>query len=319
MSYDAIQLVTRPKWIGAAADAIGDAVKHAYAAGGERGLRLKSLLNGVWLNHPLHAAITDVPIGAWTVAVTCDAAGAVTGRPDLDGCARIATAIGVAGAVASAAAGVTDWSDTDGESRRVGFVHGTLNLTATTLFAVSLVERRRDPGRGRLSALLGYAVALTAAYLGGNLVYARRIGVSHAAGLEVPEEFTPVLPERELADRRLTRAMAGSTPVLLVRNGDTVHAIAETCSHLGGPLSEGTLTDGTVICPWHGSRFSLDDGGVVNGPATHAQPCFEARIHDGQIEVRMPRHGRASEVVGGAAAPTEVRVKVATEAGERVR
>jgi nitrite reductase/ring-hydroxylating ferredoxin subunit len=68
-----------------------------------------------------------------------------------------------------------------------------------------------------------------------------------------------------------------------------VRAIAETCSHLGGPLSEGTLKDGRVVCPWHGSCFALDDGHVVNGPATHAQPHFESRVHDGQIEVRMPR------------------------------
>jgi len=61
-----------------------------------------------------------------------------------------------------------------------------------------------------------------------------------------------------------------------------VHA----CAHLGGPLSEGELKDGTVVCPWHGSEFRLDTGAVINGPSTHPQPCFDVRERDGRIEVK---------------------------------
>lgn len=300
MSHDVIDTLTSAPLIGKAADLLGDAVKDAYASGGEEGLRIKNALNGVWLGHPLHPALTDVPLGAWTAAIVLDAAHVATGRDDVAGCAGAAVAVGIAGAVAAAAAGVTDWSDTDGRSRRIGFVHGMLNLTATGLFAVSLAMRRSGRGRGRLAALFGYAAALGAAYLGGELVYGRRIGVNHAPGLEI-KEFTRVLTSSDLAERQLRRAMIASTPMLLVRERETVRAIAETCSHLGGPLSEGTLKDGAVVCPWHGSCFALADGHVVNGPATHAQPCYEARVRDGQIELRMPRQ-EETPAVGGVTA-----------------
>jgi nitrite reductase/ring-hydroxylating ferredoxin subunit len=57
---------------------------------------------------------------------------------------------------------------------------------------------------------------------------------------------------------------------------------------MGGPLSEGTLKEGSVVCPWHGSEFSLEDGHVINGPATQSQPHFEVRERSGVIEVKAP-------------------------------
>ncbi len=55
---------------------------------------------------------------------------------------------------------------------------------------------------------------------------------------------------------------------------------------MGGPLSEGTLKEESVVCPWHGSEFRLEDGRVLNGPATMDQPCFEVREANGRIEVK---------------------------------
>ena len=71
-----------------------------------------------------------------------------------------------------------------------------------------------------------------------------------------------------------------------VRRGDRVYALAETCAHLGGPLSEGKLEGDTVVCPWHASRFTLETGEVVDGPSAFPQPCLKTRIRNGQIEVK---------------------------------
>jgi nitrite reductase/ring-hydroxylating ferredoxin subunit len=90
-----------------------------------------------------------------------------------------------------------------------------------------------------------------------------------------------------LSENRMTRAPSGDVDVLLVRQHGRVCALVHSCAHLGGPLSEGTLKDGSVVCPWHGSEFALDDGRVVNGPATHNQPCLLARERDGHIEVKL--------------------------------
>ncbi|MDX3772479.1 MULTISPECIES: Rieske (2Fe-2S) protein, partial [unclassified Streptomyces] len=60
-----------------------------------------------------------------------------------------------------------------------------------------------------------------------------------------------------------------------------------SCSHMGGPLSQGAIEDGCVRCPWHGSVFRLQDGWNVRGPATAAQPVFETRITGGHVEARL--------------------------------
>jgi nitrite reductase/ring-hydroxylating ferredoxin subunit len=97
----------------------------------------------------------------------------------------------------------------------------------------------------------------------------------------------PVLSDADLPEGELKRVLYKETPLLLVRRGARVFALAETCAHLGGPLSEGKLEGGTVVCPWHASRFTLESGEVVDGPSAFPQPCLKTRIRDGQIEVRV--------------------------------
>jgi nitrite reductase/ring-hydroxylating ferredoxin subunit len=90
----------------------------------------------------------------------------------------------------------------------------------------------------------------------------------------------------------LKRVLYKETPLLLVRRGGEVYALAETCAHLGGPLAEGKLVGNTVVCPWHASRFELESGRVVNGPSAFPQPCLQTRTRNGKIEVRTARSGR---------------------------
>jgi len=137
--------------------------------------------------------------------------------------------------------------------------------------------------------MLGYGVTTVAAYLGGQLVYGEQTGVDHTAtAAEYPKDFVAVLSENELVENKMRCVTAGEIPVLLVRKDGKIFALANTCSHLGGPLSEGELMDDcSVKCPWHGSDFSLENGSVVAGPATEPQPKFDVRVHNGQIEVKL--------------------------------
>jgi len=266
------------------AEPLSKAVRGAYEAAGPAGQRLKDAAHGVWLGHPLHPVFTDLPLGAWTTALALDCT--ANGDEGRRRAATFAMGVGLAGALGAAVTGLTDWSETQGESRRTGLLHGLLNITATTLFATSWAMRQRDShDTGRAAAWAGYAIAIGAAWFGGNLVYDQRIGVTNADA-HLPEEFTPVLRSDALADNTMTRARVGKADVLLVRQNGRVCALAHDCAHLGGPLSEGTLKDGSVICPWHGSEFALEDGRVLTGPSTHNQPCLEVRERDGQIEVR---------------------------------
>jgi nitrite reductase/ring-hydroxylating ferredoxin subunit/uncharacterized membrane protein len=282
-----IDAADRQAWLDPIGDALQQAVSGAYSAGGPTAQQLKNFLHGIWLGHPLHPVLTDVPLGAWTVALALDGVEAISGRREAAHGADAAVALGLVGAVGAAITGLTDWQHTDGRSRRIGLAHGLLNGTITLLYTASLRQRQRgERGAGRGFAALGFAVSMVSAYLGGDLVYEQRIGVSRVAGVSLPQDFVPVLPAAQLLDGEPRRVEVDGVPVVLVRRGSRVDALVETCSHMGGPLAEGRLEDGSIRCPWHGSRFALDNGRVLDGPATFPQPSLETRVRDGQIEVR---------------------------------
>lgn len=289
----AIDVIARQDWLDTAGDVIQPAILDAFKAGGETGQEIKNFLHGTWLGHPLHPVITDVPIGAWTTAAVLDGL-ELLGEEKYAPGADAAIAVGLVGALGAAVTGLTDWTGTTKERRKVGLMHGLLNVGATALYATSFFLRRRENSRNTAIglAMLGYGVAGAAAYLGGHLVFSEQTGVDHTAtAAEYPKDFVAVLPENDLAENTMRRVEAGEVPVLLARKNGEIYAIAHTCSHLGGPLSEGELFDDcSVRCPWHGSIFSLEDGSVLKGPATEPQPKFEVRVNNGQIEVRLSEH-----------------------------
>ncbi|MYS24242.1 Ferredoxin subunit of nitrite reductase or a ring-hydroxylating dioxygenase [Streptomyces sp. DvalAA-14] len=264
-----------------------------HKAVGARSVR--NLLSGTALGHPAHPMLTDVPIGAWTAAALLDTVGGRRGAPFAD----LFVAMGVAAAVPAALTGLNDWSDTQAEPgpRRVGVVHATANTTALALYTASLVARAKGKRfRGRMLGWAGYGAMSAGAYLGGHLAFAEAVNVNQTAFEDRPLGWTPVLPEADLAEGASRKAAAGNTAVLLHRRAGQVYALSATCTHMGGPLAEGQVKDGCVICPWHGSTFDLADGHVVRGPATSPEPGYETRVREGMIEVRAADSGRGPVV-----------------------
>src|SRR3954468_2608163 len=214
-----VDLLERQQWLEPVENGLQRAVSGTFDSAGTAGRKVRNFLHGVWLGHPLHPVLTDIPVGAWTAAVILDMAGEKKGGD-------LAVKVGLAGAVGSAVTGLTDWQATDGPARRVGLAHGLLNLTATTLFAFSLFSRnRRHRDAGRALAAVGYGVAMAAAYLGGHLVYCKQIGVNHAIGTNPPEEWTRTVDARGLREGQPRRVTVGDARVLLVRRDGEIHAI----------------------------------------------------------------------------------------------
>ncbi len=254
--------------------------------------RLKSLLNGTWLGHPLHPALTDVPLGAWLIAAIFDIIlliSPLAAHWAAQG-ALVAVIVGLVGALGSALTGFADWSDTYGTERRLGLYHALLNIAATVLYLVSLVLRLLNGSNESLvAALLGFVgliAVLSAAYFGGDMVFVRGTSVNHAAWEHGSEDFAAVLPLESLEENKLHRVLAAGVPVVLLRQGLQIYAMGATCPHAGGPLDEGKLTGDIVECPWHGARFCLRNGHVLTGPATVGPTRYETRVRDGQIEVK---------------------------------
>jgi nitrite reductase/ring-hydroxylating ferredoxin subunit/uncharacterized membrane protein len=245
----------------------------------------KSLLSGTVLGHPLHPALTDVPIGALTAATIMDVLGGDAGGSAADAL----TVLGLLSVAPTALSGASDWADTVDAERRLGLIHALANAGSSALYLAALVSRRGgNRGVARVFSLAGLGVLASSAYIGGHLVFGRGIGVDHTVFERAPGEWTRVAREADLAPDAPVLARADGYGVLLYSHAGTVHAIAARCTHAGGPLEEGEVDDELcVTCPWHGSRFRLADGSVVRGPATAPQPVFEVQTVDGSIEVRL--------------------------------
>ncbi|HEX5532569.1 MAG TPA: Rieske (2Fe-2S) protein [Actinomycetales bacterium] len=284
-TVEIVRLASRPVlWLEQAKglDVVAKPVATAVSKVVRRSRSLHNLLSGTPFGHPLHPVLTDVTIGAFTMGTFLDLVGGRRAAPAAD----LLVGVGAASAVPTALTGANDWSDTTGGSSRVGLVHAAANSTALTFFILSLLGRRSSRSRRIALRLLGLGALSFGGDLGGHLAYTRAVGVNHAAFERLPKDWTPVMADAELDEGVPRGVTVDGVPLLLVRDGGQVRALAGTCSHLGGPLHEGEVRDGCVTCPRHGSTFRLADGEVVAGPATAQQPVLETRVQGEQIEVR---------------------------------
>ncbi|WP_051836856.1 Rieske 2Fe-2S domain-containing protein [Streptomyces sp. NRRL WC-3742] len=245
----------------------------------------RDALRGVWLGHPLHPLLVQMPLGFWTSAELLDATPG--GRRSAD---TLVTA-GLLTAAPAALAGWVDWARLDPPRRRTGLVHALSNTTGVLLYGGSLLARCRGRRvRGRLLGLAGLTAVSVGATLGAHLVYRQAAGPDRAAAVPLlaPADWVGLGPVEDFPPDEPVRRTAGELPVVVVNRGGQLHVLAERCSHLSGPLAEGTIADGCLRCPWHGSEFRLRDGEVARGPATAPQPVLETRVLSGHLEARLP-------------------------------
>ena len=246
---------------------------------------VKDALHGTWLGHQLHPMLIAGPIGLWSSAILLDWTGG-----DRDAARRLVGA-GVLAVAPTAASGLADWSELGSAKRpkRVGLVHALANTGTAALFGASWFARRAgDEARGRKLALLGAGGLAVGGYLGGHLSYSEAVGVNRNADeVKKPREWTDAAAAADVVEGEPRRVDVEGQSIVLVRTGGEVRAIGATCSHWGAPLEDGELVDGCLECPWHGSRFRLEDGSVARGPATTAQLAYDVRTVGERLEVKV--------------------------------
>ena len=281
-------------WLDGVATTMEQAFEPLLGQEAPRGPR--DFLYGVWLGHPLHAAVIAVPVGAWSATAVFDLLGE-------ERAADLTLGLGLVGAAGAAVTGAAQWQDVTNQEmpRRLGALHAVLNTAAAGLMAGSLLLRRQGRRKpGIALSTLGLGINLASAWLGGELAYDLGIGVDHAAFESPPTDWTDVAALDDLAEGEPKRVYADSTPVLLLRQGERIRAIGATCPHLGGPLDEGQVEGNTIICPWHGSVFCLDDGALRHGPALMPVAAYEVRVSNGRVEIRANAE-RSGGMVGAGA------------------
>jgi nitrite reductase/ring-hydroxylating ferredoxin subunit/uncharacterized membrane protein len=271
---DAQAIWTRP---------IGDVVHRFLHGLFHRIPAIRDLLNGRWLGHPLHAVLTDAPIGILFLVIVLDVLGQAQA-------AVIALAVGILAMLAAALAGTADYADTDGRARERATLHSTLMVVALLGYVVSWSMRVADGGAASGAAvavsIVSFLVLSAGAYVGGDVVYVLGNMVSRHAFRGSGMKWIALEPAElddagQIPEGRPIRARLGINQLVLVRQGANILALHDTCAHAGGPLNEGRIVDDTIECPWHYSRYRLADGHVVQGPAVYDQPAYEVRPRDG--------------------------------------
>ncbi|MGV0633089.1 Rieske 2Fe-2S domain-containing protein [Mycolicibacillus trivialis] len=263
-----------------------------FNAFGARRDRVANILNGVWLGHPVHPPLASLTSGAIGTTVALDTLSLLPGRPrsellDASRFARRSLGVGIVANLASAVTGVADWQHTHEQDRRIGLVHGVLNLLATGLYLQSWRDRRGGRHlRGIAASAIGYGITTGSGFLGGALVFGSGIGLDQSGARLRLTEWTPVAAMANLADGAPTRVEVDGVGLVLCRNGESVSALGGYCPHLAAPMGDGWLDRGRLVCPWHGSQFDTATGEVVRGPAAAPLPCYQARVRNGTVELR---------------------------------
>ncbi|WP_405114745.1 Rieske 2Fe-2S domain-containing protein [Micromonospora sp. NBC_01405] len=271
-----------------ALDRVGDRLQRAVQAT-IRPQRVRDLLHGVFLGHPLHPALVQVPVGAWISAAVLDL------MPGQRRAATTLVGLGTVGALPAAVAGLNDWAALTRDQRRVGLVHAASNTVGLALYTGSLAARLSGRhGTGRALAYLGLTAASAGAYLGGHLAYKQGAQVNQSVSElnRISDGWHALVDMATLPQRKLVTREVDDVSVILYRHGDEVTVMLEHCPHQGGPLGEGEVAEidghACVVCPWHGSAFRLNGGEVMHGPSGNDQQILPTRVVDGMLQARLP-------------------------------
>lgn len=252
-------------------------------------------------SHPIHPMLVSFPIGLWVMAFIFELLGIGRGNALLWAAGFYCVVAGCVCAVLAALPGTLDWFTVvppQSSAKRRGLLHGSLNVAALLLY-IYVAYRQGSPmlrPDGVTLLLMGIGVVMLgiSGWLGGTLVYRNQIGVDHRyAGAGTFKERTlsgwdrPVCNQSELADGQMLLAQVAQQRVVVGRCSEGLFAFSDSCTHRGGPLSDGALVECTVQCPWHGSQFDIRTGRVVAGPAEQKIEIHKIEVRSGEVYVKL--------------------------------
>ena len=100
-------------------------------------------------------------------------------------------------------------------------------------------------------------------------------------------EFVRVAAKSEIAPETSKLVEVAGKKIAVFNVNGTFCAIEDTCTHKGGPLSEGEVEGDEVTCPWHGATFNIKTGEATGGPAPEGVPCYKIRVEGDNVEIEV--------------------------------
>jgi len=252
--------------------------------------------------HPIHPMLIPFPVAFLTGAFGFDLAYRFTEQPSFWTTGYYLALLGVITGALAAVPGLLDFLRAvppRSSGKRRGTLHLSLNLLVLGLFVVGLVLRGDTfPPVDTVLLLEGIGtLALgVSGWLGGDLAYHNQVGVDNRyarAGHwnEVTMKRavgapTTVAREDELEVGQMKLLRFPDRRLVLARTERGYVCFEDRCTHRGGSLAGGTLTCGTVQCPWHGSQFDTVTGAVRAGPAGDPIAVFPVDVIGGEVQLR---------------------------------
>ncbi len=99
--------------------------------------------------------------------------------------------------------------------------------------------------------------------------------------------YVNVSSAADLQPGQAKMVIAGDKRIALFNVDGNLFAIDDTCTHRGGPLSEGACVNRVVTCPWHGAQFSVENGEALSPPAPRSVSTYPVRVTGGFVEVEV--------------------------------
>ena len=274
---------------------------------------VKDVLEGKPFRVPIHAAIVHLPLAFFSVATVLDLIGFFVSNVSLHllPAAFWSLALGVGTSLVAAFFGFVDYTTirSDRAAKGSATLHMVLNLICVVVFGISLFLHRDIQGQTPVGALvctlIAYSTMMVSGYIGGHMVYNEGVSVGrHRRDAPMPErtldavasadDWTPLCTADEMVEGEVLRVNIRGTIVSVTKSDDGFYAFQEFCTHRYGPLSEGAIVNGKVICPWHHSCFDIKTGKVCAGPAKLDLITYPVEVRAGKLFIRVPAHESVS-------------------------
>jgi len=100
-------------------------------------------------------------------------------------------------------------------------------------------------------------------------------------------ELIRVASQEELPPGKAVCVEGGGTRIAVFNVEGTYYALEDTCTHVGGPLSDGECDSESVACPWHGAKFDLRTGEAKSAPASEGVRVFKVVVEGEEIKIEV--------------------------------